>query len=62
MADKKRLTYLPRRPTMSDPNHPDPYVDEVPHDPGEKIPAPDPQQEAPDWPEGQVPPEEQSDG
>ncbi|QXI45434.1 hypothetical protein HU734_012025 [Pseudomonas wayambapalatensis] len=40
---------------MSDPNHPDPYVDEVPHDPGEKIPAPDPQQEAPEWPEGQVP-------
>ena len=49
---------------MTDPNHPDPYVDEVPHNPGEPVPKPrpEPQQEAPDWPEGQVPPEEQSDG
>lgn len=49
---------------MIDPNHPDPYVDDVPHDPGEPIPKPqpEPEQEAPDWPEGQVPPEEQSDG
>ncbi|MNO88007.1 hypothetical protein D3C76_794410 [compost metagenome] len=50
---------------MIDPNHPDPYVDEVPHDPGEPVPKPKPkpeqeqeqEQEAPDWPEGQVPPE-----
>ncbi|BDM22426.1 MULTISPECIES: hypothetical protein [unclassified Pseudomonas] len=49
---------------MIDPNHPDPYVDDVPHNPGEPIPKPqpEPEQEAPDWPEGQVPPEEQSDG
>ncbi|PVZ39707.1 hypothetical protein [Pseudomonas sp. CC120222-01a] len=50
---------------MIDPNHPDPYVDDVPHNPGEPVPKPsepEPQQEAPDWPEGQVPPEEQSDG
>ncbi|MFJ4384893.1 hypothetical protein ACIP02_11145 [Pseudomonas sp. NPDC089408] len=47
---------------MIDPNHPDPYVDEVPHNPGEPVPAPDTEQEAPDWPDGQVPPEEQSDG
>ncbi|WP_152956527.1 hypothetical protein [Pseudomonas sp. MN1F] len=49
---------------MIDPNHPDPYVDEVPHNPGEPVPKPEPQpqQEAPDWPEEQVPPEEQSDG
>ncbi len=25
---------------MIDPNHPDPYIDEVPHDPGEKISRP----------------------
>ncbi|WP_409261650.1 hypothetical protein [Pseudomonas putida] len=49
---------------MIDPNHPDPYVDDVPLNPGEPIPKPqpEPEQEAPDWPEGQVPPEEQSDG
>lgn len=47
---------------MIDPNHPDPYVDEIPHDPGEQVPTPAPQQEAPDLPEGQVPSEEQSDG
>lgn len=47
---------------MIDPNHPDPYVDEVPHDPGEKVPTPAPEHEVPEWPEGQVPPEEQSDG
>lgn len=49
---------------MIDPTHPDPYVDDVPHNPGEPIPKPqpEPEQEAPDWPEGQVPPEEQSDG
>ncbi|WP_406821892.1 hypothetical protein ACJA3S_11300 [Pseudomonas sp. KnCO4] len=47
---------------MIDPNHPDPYVDEVPHNPGEPVPKPEPDQDAPDWPEGQVPPEEQSDG
>lgn len=38
----------------------DPYVDPIPHNPGEPVPQPEP--EAPDWPEGQVPPEEQSDG
>ncbi|MBP2262823.1 hypothetical protein J2W83_004551 [Pseudomonas hunanensis] len=38
----------------------DPYVDPIPHNPGE--PVPEPETEAPDWPEGQVPPEEQSDG
>lgn len=47
---------------MIDPNHPDPYVDEVPHNPGEPVPTPEPEQEAPEWPDGQVPPEEQSDG
>lgn len=47
---------------MSDPNHPDPYVDDIPHNPGEAVPKPEPEKEAPDWPEGQVPPEEQSDG
>lgn len=38
---------------MIDPNHPDPYVDEVPHDPGEKVPTPEPEREAPSslWPE-----------
>lgn len=49
---------------MADPKTPapplDPYVDEIPHNPGDKPPAPE--QEAPEWPEGQVPPEEQSDG
>ncbi|GJB78525.1 hypothetical protein ACK56M_11975 [Pseudomonas sp. s4] len=51
---------------MIDPNQPDPYVDEVPHNPGEPVPEQEQEQEqekeAPDWPEGQVPPEEQSDG
>ena len=47
---------------MADPNHPDPYVDDIPHNPGEPVPKPEPEPEAPDWPEGQVPPEEQSDG
>ena len=55
---------------MIDPNQPDPYVDEVPHNPGEPVPEQEQKQEqeqeqekeAPDWPEGQVPPEEQSDG
>ncbi|GLO45766.1 MULTISPECIES: hypothetical protein [Pseudomonas] len=47
---------------MIEPNDPDPYVDEVPHNPGEPVPEQEQQQEAPDWPEGQVPPEEQSDG
>lgn len=47
---------------MIDPNHPDPYVDEVQHNPGEPAPQPEPEAEAPDWPDGQVPPEEQSDG
>ncbi|MGN8258464.1 hypothetical protein ACLEJW_03905 [Pseudomonas sp. SMSB3] len=49
---------------MIDPNHPDPYVDNVPHNPGDSVPAPEPEAEpeAPEWPEGQVPPEEQSDG
>lgn len=42
------------------PNDPDPYVDNIPHNPGE--PVPPPEKEVPDWPEGQVPPEEQSDG
>lgn len=51
---------------MADPKQPggtpplDPYVDPIPHNPGE--PVTDPDQEAPDWPEGQVKPEEQSDG
>lgn len=47
---------------MIGPDHPDPYVDEIPHDPGDKVPPPDPKHEAPDWAEGQVAPEEQSDG
>lgn len=47
---------------MIDPNRPDPYVDEGPHNPGEPAPQPEPEAEAPDWPDGQVPPEEQSDG
>ena len=53
---------------MIDPNQPDPYVDEVPHNPGEPVPEQEQEQEqeqekeAPDWPEGQVPPEEHSDG
>ncbi|MEB6591349.1 hypothetical protein MXM82_19790 [Pseudomonas asiatica] len=48
---------------MIDPNHPDPYVDEVQHNLGEPAPPqPEPEAEAPDWPDGQVPPEEQSDG
>lgn len=47
---------------MIDPSHPDPYVDEIPHNPGESVPEPEPPKQAPDWPEGQVPPEEQSDG
>ena len=49
---------------MIEPNHPDPYVDEVPRNPGEPVPEQEQEQEqeAPDWPEGQVPPEEQSDG
>lgn len=49
-------------PIMADPKHPDPYVDDVPQDPGEAVPKPAPETEAPEWPEGQVPPEEQSDG
>lgn len=49
-------------PAMIDPDRPDPYVDEVLHNPGEPAPRPEPEQEAPDWPDGQVPPEEQSDG
>ncbi|EST13966.1 hypothetical protein EDP1_1055 [Pseudomonas putida S610] len=49
---------------MTDPNHPDPYVDDVPHNPGDTIGTPEqaPTAPAPEWPEGQVPPEEQSDG
>ncbi|MBH3383520.1 MULTISPECIES: hypothetical protein [Pseudomonas] len=49
---------------MIDPSHPDPYVDEIPHNPGEPVlePEPEPPKQAPDWPEDQVPPEEQSDG
>ncbi|MBA1204096.1 hypothetical protein G7009_20455 [Pseudomonas capeferrum] len=53
---------------MSDPRQidgdrtPDPYVDEIPHSPGDTIPHPNPEEQAPEWPEGQVPPEEQSDG
>ncbi|WP_350013317.1 hypothetical protein [Pseudomonas asiatica] len=49
---------------MIEPDTPDPYVDEVPHNPGEPVPEQEQEQEqeAPDWPEGQVPPEEQSDG
>ena len=43
---------------MIDPNQPDPYVDEVPHNPGEPVPEQEQEQEAPDWPEGQVPPED----
>lgn len=50
MAEPKETTDLPL----------DPYVDPIPHNPGE--PVPQPETEAPDWPEGQVPPEEQSDG
>ncbi|MBH3371862.1 hypothetical protein AAH995_20700 [Pseudomonas putida] len=38
----------------------DPYVDPIPHNPGE--PVPEPEMEVPDWLEGQVPPEEQTDG
>ncbi|MBF8778263.1 hypothetical protein [Pseudomonas fulva] len=43
---------------------PDPYVDEIPHNPGDKVPHPDDpaEEKGPDWPAGQVPPEEQSDG
>lgn len=51
-----------RNQTMIDPNHPDPYLDDLPHNPGEPVPEQEKEQEAPDWPEGQVPPEEQSDG
>lgn len=51
---------------MADPKKPDMYIDEILHNPGESPPAPktetDPDAEAPEWPEGQVPPEEQSDG
>lgn len=47
---------------MIDPDRPDPYVDEMLHNPGEPVPRPEPEEEAPDWPDGQVPPEEQSDG
>lgn len=47
---------------MADPRRLDPYVDEIPRDPGEPVPMPEPDPPAPDWPEGQVPPEEQSDG
>lgn len=47
---------------MSDSDQNDPYVDEVPQSPGEPAPEPGPDEDAPDWPEGQVPPEEQSDG
>lgn len=43
-------------------NKPDPYVDEILNSPGDTIPDPEPEKQAPDWPEGQVPPEEQSDG
>ncbi|MFG0681712.1 hypothetical protein ACF8GB_14500 [Pseudomonas sp. xss_4] len=49
---------------MTTPTQPDPYVDNVPHNPGDLIEAPEqePTEPAPEWPEGQVPPEEQSDG
>ncbi|MDO1495902.1 hypothetical protein HND72_15110 [Pseudomonas putida] len=47
---------------MIDPDRPDPYVDEMRHNPGEPVPRPEPEEGAPDWPDGQVPPEEQSDG
>ena len=47
---------------MVAPNEHDPYVDDVPQNPGEPAPKPDPGQQAPDWPDDQVPPEEQSDG
>ncbi|WP_162889515.1 hypothetical protein [Pseudomonas parafulva] len=45
------------------PEHPlDPYVDPIPHNPGDEVPVPETEPEAPEWPDGQVPPEEQSDG
>ncbi|SUD69846.1 Uncharacterised protein [Pseudomonas putida] len=47
---------------MAASNQPDPYVDEVPQNPGEPAPKPGPDDQAPDWPDDQVPPEEQSDG
>lgn len=37
----------PKHPVA--PHHPDPYVDEIPHDPGERVSPPE--KEAPDWPE-----------
>lgn len=56
--------HIPEESNMTDPNHPDPYVDDVPHNPGDTIGTPEqaPTEPAPEWPEGQVPPEEQSDG
>ena len=47
---------------MTHTQQPDPYIDEIPHDPGEPVPKPEPEPPAPDWPEGQIPPEDQSDG
>lgn len=59
---------------MADPREPDPYIDDDLHNPGEPPPDgagtfnPEPEPEPPEepevaeWPEDQVPPEEQSDG
>nr|WP_314483234.1 hypothetical protein [uncultured Pseudomonas sp.] len=49
---------------MNDPIDQDPYIDDDTRNPGEPAPEPKqaPSQPAPEWPEGQVPPEEQSDG
>lgn len=46
---------------MRDPTHPDPYVDEVPYDPGDQVPKPEPEQGALDGPDDPLPPEEQAD-
>lgn len=40
----------------------DPSLDPIPHTSEEPMTQHQPEPEAPDWPEGQVPPEEQSDG
>ena len=47
---------------MAAPNEHDPYVDDIPENPGEPPPKPPPGKQATDWPDDQVPPQVQSDG
>ncbi|MFR0673468.1 hypothetical protein ACLUUI_04225 [Enterobacterales bacterium AW_CKDN230030176-1A_HGKHYDSX7] len=53
-------------PTEPDQDYPkDPYVDDIDDvEPGNYVPHPDdpPHKKGPDWPEGQVAPEDQSSG